>query len=77
MMRGAFANLRIRNRMAGEREGWWTEGLSEGEVVTLFESRDPLCATQRPAGRARRREFRRGLEPRLGGERPGLLGVRA
>jgi len=30
--------LRIRNRMAGEREGWWTKVYPEGEVVTLFEA---------------------------------------
>src|SRR5262249_54837805 len=35
MMRGSYGNVRIRNRMAGDREGWWTRIYPEGDVVTI------------------------------------------
>jgi aconitate hydratase len=35
MMRGTYGNLRIRNRMAEGREGWWTKIYPEGEIITV------------------------------------------
>ena len=35
MMRGTYGNLRIRNRMAESREGWWTKIYPEGETITI------------------------------------------
>ena len=34
MMRGTYGNVRIRNRMADGREGWWTKIHPEGEMIT-------------------------------------------
>jgi len=36
MTRATFANLRIRNRLAPDREGGWTRLFPEGEVMTIF-----------------------------------------
>ena len=35
MMRGTYGNVRIRNRMADGREGWWTKVYPEGEAITI------------------------------------------
>jgi aconitate hydratase len=35
MMRGTYGNVRIRNRMADGREGWWTKIHPEGEAITI------------------------------------------
>lgn len=38
MMRGTFANVRIRNLMADGREGGWTKLMPEGKLMSLFEA---------------------------------------
>ena len=35
MMRGTYGNVRIRNRMAGDRDGWWTRIYPEGDPITI------------------------------------------
>jgi aconitate hydratase len=38
MVRGTFANIRLRNELAGGKEGGYTADLETGEVVTIFEA---------------------------------------
>jgi aconitate hydratase len=38
MMRGTFANVRIRNLMADGREGGWTKLMPEGKLMPLFDA---------------------------------------
>jgi aconitate hydratase len=38
MIRGTFANIRIRNQMAPETEGGWTRHLPSGEVMTIYDA---------------------------------------
>ncbi len=38
MLRGTFANIRIRNRLAPGTEGGWTRHLPEGQVMTIYEA---------------------------------------
>jgi aconitate hydratase len=38
MMRGTFANVRIRNQMAGEKEGGFTKLLPEGTLMSIFDA---------------------------------------
>ncbi len=47
MMRGTFGNIRLRNALAGGKEGNWTEHLPTGEESRA--STTPRCAT-RPTG---------------------------
>jgi aconitate hydratase len=37
MMRGTFANIRLRNELAGGKEGWWTAREPGGDPVPLFD----------------------------------------
>jgi aconitate hydratase len=38
MMRGTFANVRLRNKMAPGTEGGWTTHVPSGEVMSIFEA---------------------------------------
>jgi aconitate hydratase len=45
MVRGTFANIRLRNRLAPGTEGGFTTYLPTGEVVTIFEAAERYRAT--------------------------------
>ncbi len=38
MMRGTFANIRLRNALGAGREGYWTEHLPTGEQMTIYDA---------------------------------------
>jgi len=38
MMRGTFANVRLKNLLVQGREGWWTRHLPSGEVMTVYDA---------------------------------------
>ena len=38
MMRGTFGNIRLRNVLAGGKEGNWTEHLPTGEITSIYEA---------------------------------------
>jgi aconitate hydratase len=38
MMRGTFGNIRLRNVLAGGKEGNWTEHLPSGEITSIYEA---------------------------------------
>ena len=38
MMRGTFANVRLRNALAGGRSGGWTRDLLDGEVKSIYDA---------------------------------------
>jgi len=38
MMRGTFANVRLKNLLVPGREGWWTRHLPSGEVMTVYDA---------------------------------------
>ncbi len=38
MMRGTFTNLRLKNYLLPEMEGWWTIHIPSGEKMTIFEA---------------------------------------
>src|SRR5260370_17914096 len=38
MVRGTFANIRLHNEIAGDREGYWTRHMPSGEEMTIYDS---------------------------------------
>lgn len=38
MIRGTFANIRIRNQLADGKEGGWTRHLPDGELLTIYDT---------------------------------------
>ena len=68
MVRGTFANVRLRNQLAPGTEGGITVHLPDGEQTTIFEASERYARRGRPARRAGRQGVRVGVVPRLGGE---------
>ena len=48
MIRGTFANLRLRNELTPEREGGFTRHMPSGDVLTVFEAAERYRAEGRP-----------------------------
>jgi aconitate hydratase len=76
MMRGTFANIRIKNEMLDGVEGGYTKG-PDGKQTSIFDAAMAYQAQGHAAGGLRRRAIRRRLVARLGGQGHGLLGVKA
>jgi aconitate hydratase len=38
MLRGTFANIRLRNHLAAGAEGWWTKHFPSGDKMTIFDA---------------------------------------
>jgi len=77
MMRGTFGNIRLRNEIAGDREGYWTRHLPSGEEMTIYDAamryRDEGVPLVVIAGR----EYGSGSSRDWAAKGPNLLGVRA
>ena len=54
MMRGTFGNIRLRNRLAGEKEGPYTVHLPSGEEMFIYDAAMRYAGRGRAAGRAGR-----------------------
>jgi aconitate hydratase len=77
MMRGTYANLRTRNRMAGGREGWWTKLHPDGDIVTVFEAATRYRERRIPLIVLGGKDFGTGSSRDWAAKGPALLGVRA
>ncbi len=77
MMRGTFANVRLRNRLVPEIEGGWTLHLPDGEPLTIYDAamkyRDAGVPTLILAGK----EYGSGSSRDWAAKGPRLLGVAA
>ena len=77
MMRGTFANVRLRNLLAAGTEGGWTLHLPDGELMSIYEAamryRDEGVPLVILAGR----EYGTGSSRDWAAKGPSLLGVRA
>jgi aconitate hydratase len=77
MMRGTFANIRLRNRLVPELEGSFTRHLPDGEVTTIFEAAERYAAEGVPLVVLAGREYGTGSSRDWAAKGPRLLGVRA
>ena len=68
MVRGTFANVRLRNLLVPGSEGTWTVHLPSGEEMTIFEASAALPRGGHAADRDRGQGVRLRLVARLGGE---------
>lgn len=73
MMRGTFANIRIRNEMVPGVEGGMTRHLPGTEVVAIYDAAMQYQQENIPGGYCRERVWL-WLQSRLGGKRPTLAG---
>jgi aconitate hydratase len=77
VMRGTYGNIRIRNRMAGGREGWWTRIYPEGEVATIPDAAMRYRERNLPLVVLGGLNFGAGSSRDWAAKGPALLGVRA
>jgi aconitate hydratase len=77
MMRGTFANVRLRNLLVPESEGTWTVHLPGGEETTIFEAAERYRADGVPLVVLAGKEYGSGSSRDWAAKGPNLLGVRA
>jgi aconitate hydratase len=77
MMRGTFANIRIRNRITTEIEGGVTKHFPSGEVMSIYDAAMRYKAEGRPAVVFAGKEYGTGSSRDWAAKGTKLLGVRA
>ena len=77
MMRGTFANVRLRNQLAPGTEGGWTLHLPDGELHSIFDAAQRYREAGTPLIVIAGREYGTGSSRDWAAKGPSLLGVRA
>jgi aconitate hydratase len=77
MMRGTFANIRLRNALAGGREGGWTTHLDSGELMSIYDAAMRYMGDGVPLVVIAGREYGSGSSRDWAAKGPMLQGVRA
>jgi aconitate hydratase len=77
MVRGTFANVRIKNRLVAPREGGYTQHLPDGEVLPIFEAAERYRAEGVPLIVFAGAGYGQGSSRDWAAKGPMLLGVRA
>ena len=77
MMRGTFANVRMRNLLAPGTEGGWTRHFPEGKQTTIFEASEKYRSDGVPSIVLAGKEYGTGSSRDWAAKGPALLGVRA
>jgi aconitate hydratase len=77
MMRGTFANVRLRNQLAPGTEGGWTTSLPSGEVMTIYDAAMGYKAAGVPLIVLAGKEYGSGSSRDWAAKGTMLLGVRA
>ena len=77
MVRGTFANVRLRNKLAPETEGGMTRYLPGGEVMTIFDASVKYIAAGVPLIVLAGKEYGSGSSRDWAAKGPLLLGIRA
>ncbi|MCS6816124.1 MAG: aconitate hydratase AcnA [Blastocatellia bacterium] len=77
MIRGTFANIRLRNLLVPDVEGGWTVHFPDGERVTIFEAAERYRAEHVPLLVIAGKEYGSGSSRDWAAKGPRLLGVRA
>ncbi|GAA1550491.1 aconitate hydratase [Kribbella lupini] len=75
MMRGAFANLRLRNALAKGREGGFTT--KDGELLSVYDAAEAYRADNTPVVVVAGKDYGTGSSRDWAAKGPALLGVRA
>jgi aconitate hydratase len=76
MMRGTFANIRLRNELAPGTEGSWTTHLPSGEVMSVFDAAERYREEGVPLAVIAGKEYGSGSSRDWAAKGPDLLGVR-
>jgi len=77
MVRGTFANIRLRNKLAPGTEGGVTRHLPDGEVMSIFDASEKYRAEGVPLVILAGKEYGSGSSRDWAAKGPKLLGIRA
>ena len=77
MVRGTFANVRLRNQLAPGTEGGWTKHMPSNEVMSIFDASVKYIADKVPLFVIAGKEYGSGSSRDWAAKGPKLLGVRA
>ena len=77
MVRGTFANVRLRNLLVPGSEGTWTAHFPDGEETTIYEASERYLAEGVPLIVIAGKEYGSGSSRDWAAKGPSLLGVRA
>jgi aconitate hydratase len=77
MVRGTFANVRLRNLLVPGSEGTWTVHVPSGEEMTIYEASERYLAEGTPLVVLAGKEYGSGSSRDWAAKGPNLLGVRA
>ncbi|MFN2465134.1 MAG: aconitate hydratase AcnA [Candidatus Dormibacteria bacterium] len=77
MVRGTFANIRLKNLLAGGKEGYWTVVLPEGSPATIYDAAMEYAEKNVPLIVLAGKEYGSGSSRDWAAKGPKLLGVRA
>jgi aconitate hydratase len=77
MVRGTFANVRMRNQLVPGSEGTWTVHLPDGEEMTIYDAAQRYRAEGVPTIVIAGKEYGTGSSRDWAAKGPNLLGVRA
>src|SRR5438128_9885785 len=76
MLRGTFANIRLRNALAPGTEGSWTTHLPSGDVLSVYEAAERYRAEGVPLGVLAGKEYGSGSSRDWAAKGPALLGIK-
>ena len=77
MMRGTFANIRLRNKLAPGTEGGWTKLLAEQEPITIFDAAEEFRSKNIDLVVIAGKEYGTGSSRDWAAKGASLLGVKA
>jgi len=77
MLRGTFANIRLRNRLAGGVDGGWTRLQPDGEMMSIYDAATRYREEQTPLVVLAGKEYGSGSSRDWAAKGTALLGVRA
>ncbi|HNX51394.1 MAG TPA: aconitate hydratase AcnA, partial [Thermoanaerobaculaceae bacterium] len=77
MVRGTFANIRLRNQLVPGQEGWHTTHLPSGEAMSIFDAAARYCAEGTPLVVLAGKEYGTGSSRDWAAKGTMLLGVKA
>ncbi len=77
MVRGTFANVRLKNYLVPDREGWWTVHLPDGQVMSIYDAAMKYKQEGVPVIVIGGKQYGAGSSRDWAAKGPYLLGVRA
>ncbi len=77
MMRGTFANIRIKNQLVAPKEGWWTKFIPTGETIPIYDASVRYKELNRPVVVLGAKQYGVGSSRDWAAKGPALLGVKA